>query len=272
MDQLASGNALICGKYQYTNGLTGRLGVDIPPVLDTVNASCLHNFILDRPVLSIAYDILAVNQTHDLTMVLTTAQRTTFFKHANQMGIPHATVLQLQSKGITLVSDLADFNKNSLQQLADNLRHPGGHVLDSNPGAPPGSTIPTPPFVFGAKSQRHITVTCDLVKYYTTVGHDLTAANLQWNTIMKNFNIQWTALKERKGDYSPETPKISKMLPVIKWTEAFQDFLNRKIGNRNIPLVYIIHDEPDPSAAAPPLAAGQPHSIEHGSVEAELIA
>ena len=62
MDQLASGNALICGKYQYANGLMGRLGVDIPPVLDTVDASCLHNFILNRPVLSIVHDNLALEQ------------------------------------------------------------------------------------------------------------------------------------------------------------------------------------------------------------------
>ena len=113
---------------------------------------------------------------------------------------------------------------------------------------------------------------CDLVNYYKTVGRDLTAANLQWNTVMKNFDIQWTAPKEKKGEDSPDTPKISKALPVIKWTEAFQDFLNRKIGNRNIPLAYIIRDEPNPPAAAPPLAPGQPHSIDHGSVEAELIA
>ena len=205
-------------------------------------------------------------------MVLTAAQTTAFFEHADQMGIPHATVLQLQSERVTLVSDLADFNKDSLQQLADNLRCPGGRVLDPNPAAQPGSTIPTPPFVFGAKSERRITVACDLVKYYITVGHDLSAANLQWNTVMKNFDIQWTTLKEKKGDDSPETPKISKALPVIKWTEAFQDFLNRKIGNHNIPLAYIIRDEPNPPAAAPPLAPGQPHSTEHGSVEAELIA
>ena len=51
-------------------------------------------------------------------MVLTAAQTATFFEHAHQMGIPHATVLQLQSEGITLVSDLADFNMTSLQQLA----------------------------------------------------------------------------------------------------------------------------------------------------------
>ena len=267
-----SWNALICGKYQYIDGLTGRLGVGIPPVLDTVSSSCLHNFIFDRPVLSIVHDILAVYQTHDLTMVLTAAQTTTFFEHADQMQIPHATVLQLQSEGITLVSDLADFNKDSLQQLADNLRRPGGQVPDPNPAAQPGSTIPTPPFVFGAKSQRCIAVACELVKYYTAVGCDLTVANLQWNTVMKNFGIQWTTLKEKKGDDSPETPKISKALPVIKWMEAFQDFLNRKIGNRNIPLAYIIHDVLNPPATAPPLAPGQPHSLEYGSVEAELIA
>ena len=261
-------------KYQYANGLTGRLGVGVPPVLDTISSACLHNFTLHRPVLTIVgiHDILAVYQTHNLTMVLTAAQTTTFFEHTDQMGIPHATMLQLQSEGITLVSDLADFNKDSLQQLADNLRRPGGHVPDPYPAAQPGSTIPTPPFVFGAASQRHIAVACDLVKYYITVGCDLTVAILQWNTAMKIFDIQWTTLKEKKGDDSPETPKISKALPVIKWTEAFQDFLNRKIGNCNIPLAYIIRDEPNPPAVAPPLAPGQPHSTEHGSVEAELIA
>ena len=68
-------------------------------------------------------------------MVLTVAQMTTFFEHADQMGIPHATVIQLCAEGIEAVADLADFDKESLQQLAVNLRHPGGHVPDPNPGA-----------------------------------------------------------------------------------------------------------------------------------------
>ena len=53
---------------------------------------------------------------------------------------------------------------------------------------------------------------------------------------------------------------------------SLSGFLNRKIGNRSIPLAYIICDEPNPRAVAPPLAAGQPHSIKHRSLEAELIA
>ena len=51
-------------------------------------------------------------------MVLTAAQTTTFFKQQEQMGIPHNTVVQLQQEGITGV---ADFDKESLTQIADNL-------------------------------------------------------------------------------------------------------------------------------------------------------
>ena len=59
------------------------------------------------------------------TMVLTAAQTTVFFENNDQMGIPHAMVIQLQREGIDTVNDLADFDKDSLSQLADNLRCPG---------------------------------------------------------------------------------------------------------------------------------------------------
>ena len=36
-------------------------------------------------------------------------------------GMPHGTVLQLHTEGITSVTDLTDFDSNTLQQLADNL-------------------------------------------------------------------------------------------------------------------------------------------------------
>ena len=159
-------------------------------------------------------------------MVLTAAQTTAFFEDVAQMGIPNNTVVQLQAEGITTVDDLDDFDKDSLQQLADNLRHPGGRVPDPNPNATPGATIPMPSFVFGAKSQKRLLVACHLVQYYNTVGQAMTAANMQWNTVMRNFEIQWKALKDRKDDEEPDVPKILKALPVIKWTEAFEDYLN----------------------------------------------
>jgi hypothetical protein len=57
-------------------------------------------------------------------MILTAAQTTAFFENEDQMGIPHATVVQLATEGIMSVIDLADFDKASLQQLA-----PGGFLI-----------------------------------------------------------------------------------------------------------------------------------------------
>ena len=89
-----------------------------------------------------------------------------------------------------------------------------------------GATIPTPAFVFGAKSQARLSVACDLVCNYKTTGHDLTAANMRWTQVSKNFDIQWKALKAQKDEDDPEVPKILRSLPIIKWTKAFQDFLH----------------------------------------------
>ena len=77
-------------------------------------------------------------------MVITGAQTTAFFENPDQMGIPHAMVIQLQVEGITVIQDLADFDKDTLQQLADNLRKPAGRIPDPNPAAAAGAMIPTP--------------------------------------------------------------------------------------------------------------------------------
>jgi hypothetical protein len=59
---------------------------------------------------------------------------------------------------------------------------------------------------------------CDLVRYYGTVGREITAANVRWDPVIKNFAEQWRALTDRKKADDPEVPKISKTLSVIKWT------------------------------------------------------
>jgi hypothetical protein len=87
---------------------------------------------------------------------------------------------------------------------------------------------------------------------------------------MKNFEIQWKALMDKKGKDEPETPKISKSLNTMKWSKAFCNILHRCIGVRNVPIIYVIREDAAVPAAAPALMAGQPHSIEAGSVEMEL--
>lgn len=186
------------------------------------------------------------------------------------MGIPVLTFAQMGNEGITTVDDLGEYDKTGIEHLADNLRRPPGRVPDPDGG---GGTIPTPAFTFGVRSQQRLTVACDLVRYYTETGRSLTVANLQWTSVMKNFSIQWKALKDRQKDEDdPDVPKITKTLQIMKWTEAFQDFCDRIIGSRMIPLSYVIRDDVAVPVNAPALAANQPYSDEHGSVEGELVA
>jgi hypothetical protein len=203
-------------------------------------------------------------------MVLTVAQRNAFFEQATQMGIPQATVIQLQAEGVNNVEDLIDFDKDTIEQVAASLRRPAGRVPDPNPAAAVGATIPTPPFVFGAMSQHRMVHASNLMKCYGTVGRITTAANLQWTPVMKNFSEQWKALEDKKAGEDPEAPKTTKALPIIKWTEAFRDYMHRTVGVRAVPLACVIRP-----VATPPLigaqAPGAPHSAEHAATETEPI-
>ena len=205
-------------------------------------------------------------------MVITNAQATAFFENDPQMGIPHRIFVKLADEGINTISDLSEFTSESLKQITENLRRPTGREPDPTVGAAVGATIPIQPFVLGAKSQMRLKAASHLVRFYETVGRPLTAANMQWTPVIKNFAEHWKALEERAAENDPETPKITKALPVTKWTEAFDDFLHRVVGSRTIPLAYIIRADIAVPVDAPTLEMGQPYSITHGSVEAELIA
>ena len=128
-------------------------------------------------------------------MVLTAGQTAAFFEDEDQMAIPHETVLQLQNEGITDIQDLADFDKETLVQVANNLRRPGGRIPDP---AVRGGMVATPPFVFGAKSQLRLGLAGHLVRYYNTVGRELSAGNMKWDPVIKDFREQYQALKDRK--------------------------------------------------------------------------
>jgi len=81
------------------------------------------------------------------------------------MAIPHAATLHIANEGIVTVGDFSDFNKDSISQIADNLRRTGGRVANPAVNTVDNATIPTPPFVFGAKYQHCLRVSCDLVRF-----------------------------------------------------------------------------------------------------------
>ena len=86
------------------------------------------------------------------TMVVTATQTTAFFADPGHMALPANTCLSIAQEGLEDLDDLVELDEKSLKQITKNICRPGGLVLDPDPNAAVGATIPTPFFVFGSKS------------------------------------------------------------------------------------------------------------------------
>ena len=95
-------------------------------------------------------------------MVLTAVQITNFFTQVTQICVPAATMDRLQQEGIASPVDLKDFDDEALKIVKENLQCPFGRVADPNPNAN-GATIPTPAFMFGARSQTRLAATAKCI-------------------------------------------------------------------------------------------------------------
>ena len=87
---------------------------------------------------------------------------------------------------------------------------------------------------------------------------------------MKNFDVQWKPLMDKKSKDEIETPKISKSLNIMKWSEAFREHLHRWISIHDVPIISVIRENASMPDNVIDLMYGQPQSIEAGYVEMEL--
>ena len=178
-------------------------------------------------------------------MILPGSQTTTFFEDFSHKGIPHPTMIQLQEEYIIIVDDISDFDKTTIEQLAVNLRRPAGRVEDPEHSDNAYTMIPTPLFVFGARSRTRLGTDAELVRYYETVNCTITVSNMTWSQTVKNFQVQWKSLEEKKNNYKPNIPAIMKAFPVIKWTKPFRYYPHCRVGARTLPLAYVVRSNAD---------------------------
>ena len=198
----------------------------------------------------------------------TRKQTKEFFK--TTIGCRDDEVIEaLEREGIEEVEDLVDFVElDTIKLVLENMRRPVGTMEDPDDSS---SQIPIPKTTLGAKAVMRLQASAKLVSYYEEVGRGATPGNTTWKYI-KAFKLEDDALKDRaKNDDEPDVPKITKALPILKWTVAFADFLHRVMGVRKIPLAYIIRPMVDPGKIGPQ-EANKPYSSGYQSVEEEWIA
>ena len=149
-------------------------------------------------------------------MAITAGATTAFFTDAAQMGLTPETRARLVTEGIKTVDDLVENDAKTIKSIAENLRRPGGRIPDPANGPNDIATIPQPPFTFGARSQHRLAEACDLLRFYETIGREVTAGNIRFTNVIKNFSEQWRSLTERISGTRPDTPKITKELGILR--------------------------------------------------------
>eukprot|EP00957_Ditylum_brightwellii_P032613 2471806-Ditylum_brightwellii.AAC.1 len=157
------------------------------------------------------------------------------------MEVSKETLVQLGKEGIKELEDLAEFSKDIWKQVAENLKRLGGQM--KNPDKEKDNNnplvVPLTPYLFGATTQKRLLEVSELTEYYEMVGHHLTVLNTVYKNIIRSFTNQWTGLKNCKRQIQPMVLKITGELPILQWVDVFNDFLNRKVGVRTIPLFYV---------------------------------
>jgi len=201
-------------------------------------------------------------------MVYTAAQQTAFFTSAAQMGLSDRTRDQLDIEGITDVAYLSEWTDDQWDDFATNCRMPS-QIPDPANAA---NLIHQQPFVVPVRSLKRLKIASKMVRYYEQTDRALSAANMQWTTVILNFDMQDMALKEAIKKDSPAIPKLRKNGTVTKWAPSFVIAISQHYVTRKASIDYLLRDDPVVPAAAPPLAPGMPHSVEGGSIQADMKA
>ena len=115
-------------------------------------------------------------------------------------------------------------------------------------------------------------IACEAVRYYEMVGRELTPGIMAW-PFLKNFELQWKALKALTEEDKPKVPKLNpKNSPTICWLKSFVDMLQRSFGTRLVPFSYVVRDEAMVPQPAPPAATGMRYAVCFDTMMEEMIA
>eukprot|EP00957_Ditylum_brightwellii_P054997 4168818-Ditylum_brightwellii.AAC.1 len=87
------------------------------------------------------------------------------------MEVAKETLVQLWKEGIKEVKDMAEFSKDILKKVAENLKRLGGRMKNINREANQShATVPQTPYLFGARTQKRRLEASEMTRYYNTVA------------------------------------------------------------------------------------------------------
>ena len=113
-----------------------------------------------------------------------------------EIGMPEPTMVKLREEEIERPENLVEFNFEDVKGIAEALRKPRGLVPSS--GNARASIIPARGVRIGARALSRLEADIEMMNYYETVNHKPTADQLRCDPVVKNFKLEFDALKVRK--------------------------------------------------------------------------
>ena len=186
-----------------------------------------------------------------------------FFDAADQLNLVLRTREKMADEGIATIVDLPEFDDKDVKALVEIFAHPP-RALNAL-----GNLVNQVPYAFPAKSQKRLKIAVAISKYYDETSREVTPEMMMWPTL-KSFATQMDALEDTVAP--PDITPMKASMQMTKFLEYFDLHCNMVIGKRGCPVKYVFREHETPPAVGPVFLPNQPHSEEHGSVEAEMVA
>ena len=168
------------------------------------------------------------------------------------------------------MDDLLEFDDEQRKTVVRNIKNLASTMSVAQPNFPP-APIRGISYAIGAISLSQLKVASEEGCYYDLIDRTTGPVNMAWNNL-SYFDFQWKALLPIKASQSDsEIPKLTKNLQVMKWAQTIIDFWTTYIGAINLPLTYLIREDPTVTHTPPALEIDRLYLSPNDSICSELV-
>ena len=195
---------------------------------------------------------------------LRTYLRTTIGLGMDAAGLGRANAII--DEGLETMTDLAEFDQDTMKTLCSSVRKPGGTITDPND---PNRVISNPGMNIPSLCENRLCMAAYGAGIYQIVGR----IPIMPNSLNRNRLRQLKLHRDMIENHSdPEAlPELSKTFGIMKFVDQFPAYLRECKGVSGVPLSYVIRDNAAPPAIEP-LALNRPWSAAYTTLSEELIA
>ena len=179
-----------------------------------------------------------VSTVQTKTPLTTVARFKTFMR--NEMKCSDEVVNGLDTyQGINDLDEFKGMEETDWNTVTKQLLSPPDTVTS-------GTSTKTSPIIITAVSLKRLKAASIMVHYYYSCGYDLTVENMKWALIEEVSAFMKSLEDKKEKSLDMKLTKLNKNREFPMWLEKNLIQLDSFIGNRGIPLSYLVREEETP--------------------------